>query len=94
MAYEAGKDRPSLVTEFTPNGELLVSELANGSWTALVVVNRNPNAVSAFAAKFRSGVERVCRDGRTVPSCDGTYPMDAGDAEIFVWNRKAKEGSR
>lgn len=94
MAYDAGKDRPSLVTSFAPDGELLVSELANGARAAFVVVNRDLNAVSAFAAKFRPGVERVCRDGRTVPACDGTYPMDAGDAEIFVWNRKAKEGGR
>lgn len=89
--YDAEKDLPTLAAEFAPDGELVVSELSNGTHDALVIVNRDPNGVSAFAAKFRPGVERVCRDGSTVPACDGTYPMDIGDAEIFVWNRNAKE---
>ena len=85
VAFEKRKDLPTFVTEFKPDGDLLVSTLKKGTRTAFVVVNRDPNAVTAFSAKFVPGVQRVCRNGRAVPACDGDYPMDVGDAEIFVF---------
>lgn len=88
VAYDVVRDRPKFVTDLRPNGELLISVLKNKSCAALVVVNRDPNAVAAFSVRFVPGVERVNRDGKTVPACDGHYPMDIGDAEIFIWRPK------
>ena len=90
-AYAHERDCPKFVREFKPDGELLISILKRKKGTAFVVVNRDPNAVSAFAARFAPGVKMVLRDGSSVPACDGFYPMDVGAAEIFVWDSEIKE---
>ena len=90
-AYAHERDCPKFVREFKPDGELLISILKRKKGAAFVVVNRDPNAVSAFAARFAPGVKMVLRDGSSVPACDGFYPMDVGAAEIFVWDSEIKE---
>ncbi len=72
------------MTSFVPDGDLLVSVLRKGSREVFVVVNRDPNAVSVFTATFAPGVKYVRKNGTRVPACDGAYPMDIGEAEIFV----------
>ena len=94
VAYDPGRDRPKFVKEFSPDGELLVSVLKNKHMAVLMVVNRDPNCVSAFSVKFGPNVEQVLADGSAVSACDGDYPMDVGGVEIFVWNRKGKGNGR
>jgi hypothetical protein len=84
LAFDARRDLPGFVTSFVPDGDLLVSVLRKGSREVFVVVNRDPNAVSAFTATFAPGVKYVRKNGTRVPACDGAYPMDIGEAEIFV----------
>lgn len=85
VAFDAGKDMPPFLTGFVPDGELLISVMKDGPKGVLFVVNRDPNGVSAFTAKFAPGVKRVSVDGSLSPAPDGIYPMDIGDAEIFVF---------
>ena len=68
----------------------VVSQLEKGNDRFLVIVNRDVNRNMTVKIKTAASVQRILKDGSSVPASSGLQIIDVtpGDALIFAWTKK------